>query len=93
MVELTRKGDDMIIIDARTASSAKNGRPYTFSTAVADALDGMEPGNSIEVSAWLDHVGRQKKRMSLDVMVAKHKGHRFFTCQAITDGVRITRIA
>ena len=68
-----------MIIDARTATSAEFGRPYTTSTAVAMALNEIPVGGHADVSALVDQVGATLPRIRLDVLVAKHRRDRRFS--------------
>lgn len=84
-----------MIIDARNASTASIGRAYTFSAAVANALDEIAVHQSLDVHGLIDPMGVDVDRKRLDMMVSKHKGNRRFLIRSGRDGViaTITRLA
>ena len=84
-----------MIIDARLATETKYGRPYTLSAAVANFLDEINIGQSVQIDGLIDPMGQNSPRINFDVMVSKHKRDRRFTVRACRNGAMatITRIA
>ena len=83
-----------MIIDARKCFETPHGRPFTVSAAVANALDLIEVGASLQIDAMFDQIGNDVPRRHLDAMVNKHRGYRRFTVRAAGAGAvaTITRI-
>jgi hypothetical protein len=75
-----------MIIDAREASKTKHGRPFTFSAAVANALDTIGLHKSVSVKKAIDVLGDEMKLGRLQTQVNKHKGDRAFTVRQSKDG-------
>lgn len=75
-----------MIIDARTSTSGKNGRPYTVKAAVADALDEIEVGCKIVVDAVKGAVGQDVPWERVSTCITKTAGARKFTTRQAPSG-------
>lgn len=83
-----------MIIDARKAEDPKNGRPFTVSTAVADAIDKFRVGSKVSMEKALDAMGGDVPVERVRMLISKHKGARSFTTRVAPDGsLIIWRIA
>lgn len=74
-----------MIIDARAACETRHGRPFTFSAAVANALDGIGQGEKIVVDCAIDPIGNEMDIARLAMVVSKQKGDRVFTVRQSKD--------
>ena len=79
-----------MIIDARLATTSKNGRPFTVSAAVANALDAIEIGKCVTVDLFTDATGKNMNVLRLSVAVSQQKGDRRFTVRQCKDGALAT---
>jgi hypothetical protein len=67
-----------MILDARLADTCRTSRPFTASAAVANLLDEIEIGASVDVDAFLAPDGSDLNKDRLAMIVHKLKGDRTF---------------
>jgi hypothetical protein len=83
-----------MIVDARKMHHP-DLRPYTVKSAIAEALDHINVGQSVAIEKVLDARGREADLPALAMNVSKVKGNRRFTIRSDDGGAlaTITRIA
>jgi len=85
-----------MILDARETRTVREGRPYTVSGAVLNAMDALDVHEAITIDKVLDAVGNRVPIARVQMYVHKHSGDKRFmtsTKGVPSDALLLRRIA